>query len=246
MLPVYVALQPNDPTALASYAQAVSTPGSALYRHYLDVHQFAQRFGPSRHAVQAVRHALVAAGLRPGTVSANHLSISVRASAGSSGQRLCHELQEVRVGRGPRRLRQHRVAPDRSQRQPLHPSGGGTGRPLQRDRLQRSPHRRAPLGLRSRAPRRPNRTWRRAVPNLVRRAQDDAGGSYTADQYASAYGFSSLYQRGDFGAGQTVALVEFESNLSSDIASYQSCYGVSPPVTYVPVDGGAGGGSGSG
>ena len=77
-------------------------------------------------------------------------------------------------------------------------------------------------------------------------AQDNGEGAYTADQYASAYGFSSLYGAGDFGAGQTVALVEFESDLPSDISSYQSCYGVSPPVTYVTVDGGAGSGAGQG
>jgi hypothetical protein len=71
-------------------------------------------------------------------------------------------------------------------------------------------------------------------------------GAYTADQIASAYRFSSLYQAGDQGQGQTIALYELESNDPNDIAAYQSCYGTRASVSYVPVDGGAGSGQGSG
>ena len=71
-------------------------------------------------------------------------------------------------------------------------------------------------------------------------------GVYTADQLASAYNFSGLYRAGDEGAGVTVALVEFEPNLPSDISAYQACYGTNTNVNYIPVDGGAGSGPGSG
>ncbi|MGZ4349567.1 MAG: putative Ig domain-containing protein, partial [Solirubrobacteraceae bacterium] len=70
--------------------------------------------------------------------------------------------------------------------------------------------------------------------------------AYTADQIASAYGFSGLYGGGDSGAGITVAVYELESNDPSDIAAYQSCYGTHATVSYVPVDEGAGTGPGSG
>jgi subtilase family serine protease len=71
-------------------------------------------------------------------------------------------------------------------------------------------------------------------------------GSYTADQLASYYGFDPLYSLGDFGQGVSVALVEFEPDLSSDIAAYQACYGTNATVNYIDVDGGAGSGAGSG
>jgi subtilase family serine protease len=72
-------------------------------------------------------------------------------------------------------------------------------------------------------------------------------GAYTADQIASAYGFSGLYGAGDRGGGATVAVYELEPVLHSDIAAYQSCYGTHAWVTYTRVDGGpAGGGAGSG
>ena len=70
--------------------------------------------------------------------------------------------------------------------------------------------------------------------------------AFTADQIASAYGFSGLYATGDRGAGVTVAVYELEPDDPSDIAAYQSCYGTHATISYVPVDQGAGTGPGSG
>ncbi len=66
-------------------------------------------------------------------------------------------------------------------------------------------------------------------------------GGYTADQLASTYGLSSLYGIGDTGAGQAIGLFELEPFTASDITGYKSCYGLSNPITTVPVDGGASG-----
>ncbi|MGZ4169145.1 MAG: protease pro-enzyme activation domain-containing protein, partial [Solirubrobacteraceae bacterium] len=81
LLHVTVALRPRDPVALAAYARAVSTPGSASYRRYLTPTQFAARFGATAGQVDAVRRSLRAQGLRPGPVSRGSLSISVVATA---------------------------------------------------------------------------------------------------------------------------------------------------------------------
>ncbi|HET6867800.1 MAG TPA: putative Ig domain-containing protein, partial [Solirubrobacteraceae bacterium] len=76
-------------------------------------------------------------------------------------------------------------------------------------------------------------------------------GGFTNDQIASAYGLSGLYQSGDFGAGQTVAVLELEPYDLADIQHYASCYSLNgqplnPQIANVVVDGGAGSGSGSG
>ena len=63
--------------------------------------------------------------------------------------------------------------------------------------------------------------------------------AYTANQLASAYNFNGLYATGDEGAGVTIAIFEQETNLSSDIAEYQDCYGTKSVVSYLPVDGGS-------
>ena len=55
-----------------------------------------------------------------------------------------------------------------------------------------------------------------------------------------------LYQMGDFGGGVRVGVFEQEPNLNSDIAAYETCFGVTAAVNDIPVDGGAGSGAGSG
>jgi subtilase family serine protease len=60
---VRVWLAGRDPKGLDSYAQAVSTPGSAQYRHFLTPTQFNQRFGPSKQQVDAVTSWIRGSGL---------------------------------------------------------------------------------------------------------------------------------------------------------------------------------------
>ena len=80
-LDVNVILQPSDPSALAAYAAAVSTPGSSSYRQALSEQQFVHRFGPRPDSIAAVTRAMTGSGLHPGPVSANDLSIPVQATA---------------------------------------------------------------------------------------------------------------------------------------------------------------------
>ncbi|MCL4434569.1 MAG: protease pro-enzyme activation domain-containing protein [Actinobacteria bacterium] len=65
---------------------------------------------------------------------------------------------------------------------------------------------------------------------------------WTANQIASAYGFTSAYAHGALGAGQTIALFELGAPyLPSDISAYESCYGIHTVVNPISVDGGASG-----
>ncbi|GJF29432.1 hypothetical protein KNE206_21320 [Kitasatospora sp. NE20-6] len=79
-LDLSVTLEPKDQAALTTFVNAVSTPGSPLYKHYLGTGQFAQRFGADAASVASVRAALTAAGLHPGEVGANGLTIPVKAT----------------------------------------------------------------------------------------------------------------------------------------------------------------------
>jgi subtilase family serine protease len=58
---VYLASQ--DASGLAAYATAVSTPGNALYGHYLTAAQVNARYGPTAAQVSAVQDWLAGAGL---------------------------------------------------------------------------------------------------------------------------------------------------------------------------------------
>ena len=77
-----VALTPRNPSALAAYATAVTTPGSPLYHRYLTVAQFARRFGVSTTGIAKVRAALAARGMAAGPVTANGLALEVSDAAG--------------------------------------------------------------------------------------------------------------------------------------------------------------------
>ena len=235
-----VALTPRDPAALSAYAQAVSTPGSPLYKHYLTVAQFAQRFGPDPSQVAAVRAALQAQGLAPGPLAANGLSVDVTASAAVLSSALSTSFERYRVS-GGRTAFANTAAPA------LPSSVAGLVRGVVGlDSLQVP----TPAGLDGPATSsgaKLQRMLRTDVAPGSSRAcsQATAAGGYTAAQIASAYGLNDLYAAGDGGSGTTIALFELEPYSNDDIAGYQSCYGTSTSITPINVDGGPSIGSGS-
>ncbi len=240
---VSVALKPRNAAALSAYAQAVANPSSIDYREYLRPAQFARRFGASPAEVRAVRRGLEARGLQPGPVSAGGLSMSVTASAAQLDRGFSLSLHRVA-------LRDGRTAVAASAAPALGAEAAGgvqavvglnslsSPQPLLvRPRL--DSRRRAPLAERHVATGGPQ-------PCSAAESAANAQGAHTADQIASAYGYSGLYGAGDRGAGTTVAVYELEPVDPNDLAAYQSCYGTHTQISYVKVDGGAGNGSGSG
>ncbi len=250
-LHVTVTLRPRDPAALAAYADAVSQPGSPQFRRYLTPTQFARRFGATPATVSAVRAALRAHGLNPGTASAGALSIPVTASAAALEGAFSISLQRYAL---PGR----RTAIAASAAPAFAAAVAGDVESVVGLDTSASPQ---PLLVRPRTDS-PNALGATpATPHLLSTAHVVTGGpqpcaaaltaapeqsAYTADQIASAYGFAGLYAAGDFGQGVTVAVYELEPDDANDIASYQSCYGTHAKISTVRVDGGAGSGPGSG
>lgn len=246
-LRITVALRPQDAAGLALLASAVSTPGAGSYRDYLTRAQFARRFGASPAQLDAVESSLRAHGLSPGAVSANRLSIELTATAGAVGRAFSVSFRRVELASGRQAMAASSapaldagIAGDVqailglstvSAPQPLlaRPSRGSLAQPQL---------------LRSHA------VGRVATggPQPCSAASTAAGqqNAYTADQVASSYRFSGLYEAGDEGQGETIAVFELEPNDPNDITAFQQCYGTSAAVSYVPVDGGAGSGPGEG
>ncbi|HWF75446.1 MAG TPA: protease pro-enzyme activation domain-containing protein [Solirubrobacteraceae bacterium] len=241
-LDVTVALAPRDPAGLAAFASAVSTPGSPEYRQYLTVAQFASRFGPTPAQVASVRSSLQAHGLDPGPVTANGLAIPVKATAGALSSAFSIAFSRVLAPSG-------RVA-FASTAAPLFDAGvarlvqgvvGLDTLSVPEPRTVRAHHAARDAALNA-----PQVVTGGPQPCAGASAAAPGQQAYTADQIAAAYSFPGLYAAGDLGAGQTVAVYELEPNDPNDIAGYQSCYGTSAAVSYVPVDGGAGTGAGTG
>jgi hypothetical protein len=248
---VLVTLKPQS--GLAAYAKAVTTPGSSVYHHYLSVREFREQFGASQQTIDAVTDSLRASGLTPGRVSANGLALAVNASANKFSRAFKTSFERVRLPSG-------RVAFTNTSAPELSSAA--------------SPHVQAILGLnslnpplstdlsRSRSLQRTSRTSVRAhtsqsggpvnscIPEGTAPTGTPPSGYWTADEVAQAYGLAGYYATGDEGAGQTIALVELEPNLPSDVAEYEYCYGLTgsatPTINYTEVDGGAGSGAGTG
>src|SRR5579862_682907 len=243
---VTVILRLRDAAGLAAFARAVSTPGSSRYRAYLTPGQFARRFGATTSHIDAVEASMRRHGLTVGKVAPNRLSIPLSGTAAQVERAfsLTFRRQALRGGR---------VAVVASAAPAFDVSVAGDVQGVVGLSSVSAPQ---PLLLRPATRSRRAATAARAfasrsapgAASACPSAQAAAAsqGAYTAEQIASAYRFSDLYGQGAEGQGQTVAIYELEPYAASDVAAYQSCYGLSAPISDVPVDGGAGSGAGSG
>ena len=233
-----ITLKLPDPSAVTTFVTSLSDRRSPDFRHFLSPGQFGRLFGPPLSEVAAVEAVLRSDGLHPGQVSSNRLSIPVTATASAIDRALHVRLVRYRLPSG-------RVAFTTLSAPSIATSvaAGLQGviglsdlvQPqslvLRSSRLSKA-HPSARPALREVAP--------GPTPCTAATKAAEAYGSYTANQLASYYDMTPLYALGDFGQGVHIALVEIEQDSLTDIASYQSCYGTSATVSYIPVDGGAG------
>jgi subtilase family serine protease len=232
-----IVLTPRNASQMTAMANAVSTPGSPLFRHYLSVAQFAQRFGASDQQIAAVKSALTSAGLSVGNAEANNLTLPVSGTARQVEQAFAVSLKQVK-------LASSRVAYANTSAPTLTSSAAGSVQGVVglNNLVLISPS--SQLNFRTRTYGVSKSGAHRNIvtggpqPCASATSASSSFGSYTADFLASMYGFSSLYQAGDLGAGQTVAIFELEGNFPADITAFEQCYGITTPVSYDEIDGG--------
>ena len=249
-----IALTPRSPDALTAYAADVSTPGALDFGRTLTPSQFRARFGPAPAAVRAIERSLRAEGFHLGALSANGLLLHVSAPAATVDAALRVTVRSYALAAGGRGW-----AASSAPMLPLAVSSHVTAilgldqlvsvRPLL-SRSSRSVTRRA--GERAVRPRAAGNTGGGAggpQPCAAATTATRGLGGWTDDQIAHAYGLDGLYQAGDLGQGETIAIFELEPYLTSDIATFDRCYfgrSRTGGITDVPADGGVGSGSGEG
>ncbi|MEW2306465.1 S53 family peptidase [Streptomyces sp. NPDC006655] len=240
-----VNLAPRDPQALADFVTAVSTPGNAQYHHYLAKGQFASVFGPTGATIAAVSGALKAAGLSPGKVSPDGLSIPVTATAAQASHAFGTGFHNVRLKDGTTDYL-NTSAPSL----PANVASSVTGivglSSVNTVSSHHSPVRRASThasaavsgrGARTVAP----HTYTPALcADFTGQGWTDGTDYYSPGKLAGAYGMTASATAG---AGQTVAVFELENVDAGSIAAYQSCVGTSTSVSTVYVDTTAGAGA---
>ena len=239
---VDVTLNVPDQAALTAFLNGVTDPASPYYNKFLGAGQFGPRFGPSLAQVAAVEDALKAAGLSPSPVTSDRLDIPVTGTASAIERGFGVTLDRYRMP-GGRVAYANSAAPKLSATiaplvqgvvglddlYPMEPPGG-------------SPAKVAPAAVKSIA----QVTHVASAAVGPQPCSDAVGNGNTANTIAGYYGTNLLYQLGDLGQGQKIAVVEFEPNSTQDITNYETCYGVNTKVNYLKVDNGAGSGVGSG
>ncbi|WLW53453.1 S53 family peptidase [Streptomyces sp. YU58] len=231
-----VTLAPRDPRALADFVTAVSTPGDPLYHHYLAKGRFAAAFGPTRATVADVSRALRAAGLAPGRVSPDGLSLPVTATVAQASHAFGTRFENVRLKDGTIG-RLNTAAPAL----PAAVAASVTGIVGLSDLGTLTGHHTAarhvgePAPVTGRAPRTvAPRTYTPGLcADFTGSGLSDGTDYYSPGKLAGTYGMASSATAG---AGQTVAVFELENVDAAAIAAYQSCAGTAASVSHVYVD----------
>lgn len=233
-LHIDVVLQPRDPAAMQAAATDVSTPGNALYKHFLARGQFASVFGPTPRAIAAVTAYLRSVGLTPGTITADHLIIPVETTVGRVDSALHISMNLYRQPADALSATAVVNAEAPTLPAPLANLVQGiigldtvTSRPTGPIPAKPDPRAEAiPSVAVAGAP--------KACSQAVTVAKDFGG--WTENQLAQAYSFDGVFAKGDLGSGATIALFEEQSYSSKDIADFQHCYGTKVHITNVIVN----------
>ncbi|MGH9171963.1 MAG: IPT/TIG domain-containing protein [Acidimicrobiales bacterium] len=246
-----VALVPSDSAGLASYAAAVSAPGSFYYQRYLSLGAIEAKFSPSQSSVAAVERQLKSDGLKVTTIAQDRLLVGFRGSAAkveatfhtaidnyrlAGGQMAFANVSAVQLPSSIARLTEGVVGLNdlaKPQPAPLEQSSATAGA------MEKGPKTAPPKGAAD-------------ACNAVNQIAAYAG-SLAANQVAYAYGLDPLYSEGDFGGGGTIDILDLFGYSSSDIKTFDDCYfgttngpKVAARDSYTNVDGGAQPGDGAG
>jgi subtilase family serine protease len=244
-----VTLKVRDQAALTAFLANLSNRQSPVFHHFLKAGQFGPRFGPTLATVAAVRATLRQAGLSPGRVTSNRLSIPVTASAAAVEHAFGVSLANYRLP-GGRIGYANTAAPKISGTVSRYVSGVLGLNNLMREQSMlarqtgKAPGAAPRLATTGHPSAKPTATGPQPCAAAISDGENNSG--YTANQLAGYYYMSPLYTLGDLGAGVRVALFELEPNSTSDISAYKSCYKITDTIAYKKVDGGSGSGAGSG
>jgi len=236
------------------FLTAVTTKSSPLYRHYLGRGQFAQLYGASAAQILAVEKVVRSAGLQVTSLSGNHLFLSLRAPVSVVNHFFKTSMASVRLKDGSTGWMSSSAV-----RIPQSISGVVTGVVginnvvHLHNNLQRATPRPGrgvtfpAVTKPASAPLAPSTCA--ASSGIITYLAGIGVGGVTDDQIAHAYGLDQLYGQGDYGQTQTVAIIELEPYLTSDIQAFDQCYfstDNTSNISNISVDGGAGTGAGQG
>jgi subtilase family serine protease len=236
-----VVLKPTRAAELHALATAVSTPGSPRFRQYISPAQFTARFGASSKTIAAVEQSLRERGLHVTGLSANRLIVHVTAPTATVERALGVSLANYRLANGSV-VYANTSAPVLPSAVAAHISSivglDSLSTPARADLVRA--HKVAPHVARTPATSTAGPALNATCAQQIAVAAQNYDALVTSTDLANAYGITDLYNAGNTGEGSVVALIEFSSFIPGDIGTFASCYGITPHVNEVSVDGGPG------
>jgi kumamolisin len=186
------------------------TPGDSLYRKYLSVQEFTATFGATDADIEQVEKYFAGLGCAVTNVHENHLLINFECEQKIVERAMGVKISHWQNGQGEM-LRTIDKDPSIPADLPIEAIHGLTN-----------------------SPKHPN--FIRASPSPSPRTGTGPNGGLSPSDIKAAYSFNGISADG---AGQTLALFELDGYNASDIAVYQSTFGLNPgvPLENILVDG---------
>ncbi|OYV65177.1 MAG: hypothetical protein B7X07_04060 [Actinobacteria bacterium 21-64-8] len=230
-----VVLRQPRQRALTAFLSSLYNPASSNYHHFLTPASFGARFGASTRAIKSVADYFTGFGLHVTTVNTAHTLMALRGSSRNVARAFATPVESVRTASGALVAQFVRPAsvPSSIAVDVTHVVGLSSTLTPSPQLAQPRSQPRASSGATS------GPTVCPSAGDATTNGPNQLFG-YTAQQQAQLYGLNSAWSAGDTGVGQTIALYELGLYSQSDVATYFSCYGVSPPTSSVSVDGGPG------
>ncbi len=217
-----IGLAPRRPQAFDAFVQAVTTPGTAQFGKHLARGEYAKRFGPTAASIEPLTKSLQAAGFVVSPFHAARQFLKARGSAETISTFFHTTMANYETADGTRHFSVTSAPKIDQSLKTLITGISGLG------------------SFNTLSPSVTKQTHAAVAAPSCQAASDLATSGYgiTTTQLATAYGLDRYYSAGNTGQGVTVGIYELARYKASDISTYASCYGVTPNIVNVNVDGG--------
>jgi subtilase family serine protease len=221
-----VALRGTNQASLSAFIASLSNTASPNYHHYLTPAQYASRFGATSSTLSAVRSYLKSNGLSVGALSKGRNILKVSGTTTQIARAMDAPIETVRLSGGAlvARLTSPATLPASLAKDVVSVAGLSSVLPetanIEQGNVATAPQTCTSAGSST-----------GTTPNAL--------GGYTVQQQAQLYGLGNDWAIGDLGVGQTIGIYELTNYDPSDVATYMSCYGLTPNILApINVDGG--------
>jgi subtilase family serine protease len=246
-----------DDAGLARFASAVSTPGSPEYGHFESVEALTARFGAKPGIGSAVARYLRSAGARAVSLHSVGQFVSATMTVADAQRTFGTRLGRFQTADGQQYIAPSVLAHGASAQPPL-PAGlrglvtGVAGLDTQslaassqKPALTQPAHVSTPADVARLAAGGAHTAANQPTSAYLPRSGTASGcsgarrtGSFTPNQYLTAYGYRGLHNQGLQGQGERAALIEIDGYRASDINGFVRCFRLPyPHISVHPVGG---------